>query len=696
MKFVFFSLVLVALAVAKSQASQASPIEKVLEMISGLQQKVIAAGEDAQKVYDNYAEWCEDKAHNLVFEIKTGKADVTESKATIESETSLIGALEAKIEELSADLQTDESDLKAATSVRAKEAADFAAEEKELTEILSSIERAISMLSREAKKGGAAMLQTKSVHSLTDALDVMVQASAISSADASRLTALVQEGQEASDADSDSDSDMGAPAAEVYESHSEGVISTLEGLQEKAESRLEKARKSERTSVQNFEMLKQSLTDAMKFANNDMAKAKKDLASSQEKKAVAQGDLDTAAKDLEEDIGTKQTLHQDCMSAAEEFEVATKSRGEELNSLAAAKKAIQESTGGAGGAAEQTYGLNQMSFLQSGRTQSSSKAANSQLEVVHFVRKLARQTQSASLAQLASRMSSAMKLSSVSGGDPFAKIKGLITDMIATLEDDAATEASHKAYCDKELAESSVKQDDLTTDSNSLSTKIAQAQAAFKKLKGQIATLQGELASMVKAKAEASQLRGMEKSSYEKNSAAMQQGVDGIKLALKVLKEYYAKGDQGAEEGAGSGIIGLLEVCESDFTKGLAEMTAEEESAAANFKRYVQEDEVVTTAKAQDVKYKTKEAAGLDKQASEMATDLTSVTDELAAVNTGLARLKKMCVMTSLPYEERKARREAEVAGLKQALQILDGQAVLLQQSTRHTLRGVSAHQHTK
>lgn len=271
MKSVFFSLVLVTLAVAKSQASQASPIEKVLEMISGLQQKVIAAGEDAQKVYDNYAEWCEDKAHNLVFEIKTGKADVTESKATIESETSLIGALEAKIEELSADLQTDESDLKAATSVRAKEAADFAAEEKELTEILSSIERAISMLSREAKKGGAAMLQTKSVHSLTDALDVMVQASAISSADASRLTALVQEGQEASDADSDSDSDMGAPAAEVYENHSEGVISTLEGLQEKAESRLEKARKSERTSAQNFEMLKQSLTDAMKFANNDMA-----------------------------------------------------------------------------------------------------------------------------------------------------------------------------------------------------------------------------------------------------------------------------------------------------------------------------------------------------------------------------------------------------------------------------------------
>ena len=50
------------------------------------------------------------------------------------------------------------------------------------------------------------------------------------------------------------------------------------------------------------------------------------------------------------------------------------------------------------------------------------------------------------------------------------------------------------------------------------------------------------------------------------------------KKALSVLKDYYAKGDKShsAAEGAGSGIISLLEVCESDFTKGLTEMTAED------------------------------------------------------------------------------------------------------------------------
>merc|ERR1719379_3066158 len=264
------------------------------------------------------------------------------------------------------------------------------------------------------------MLQLKSAKSVTEALSVMVQASAFSSADASRLTALVQTQQE------DSDEETGAPAAAAYEGKSDGIIGTPEGLTEKAEGQLDTARKTESNNNQNYQMLKQSLTDEMKFANKDMDKAKKDLAASQEKKAGAQGDLDVTSKDLAEDIATKSTLHQDCMSAAEEFELTTKSRGEELNALATAKKVIQESTGGAAG---QTY-LNQMSFLQL-----SSGADLAKVEAVRAVRDLARKTKSPALAQLASRMSSAMKM--YSGEDVFAKIKGLISDMIATLEQEA-------------------------------------------------------------------------------------------------------------------------------------------------------------------------------------------------------------------------------------------------------------------
>merc|ERR1719456_1606034 len=137
------------------------------------------------------------------------------------------------------------------------------------------------------------------------------------------------------------------------------------------------------------------------------------------------------------------------MNAADEFEMATKSRGEELKALATAKKVIQESTGGA---AEQSYGLNQVSFLQL-----ASGADLAKLEVVRFIRDLSRKSKSPALAQLASRISSAMRLGTAAGEDPFAKVKGLITDMIATLEAEAEEDASQKAYCDKELSEATAK-----------------------------------------------------------------------------------------------------------------------------------------------------------------------------------------------------------------------------------------------
>jgi uncharacterized coiled-coil DUF342 family protein len=675
MKSVAMFILVALAAVSTSSASQVNPIEKILEMISDLQAKVIKEGEDAQKEYDEFSEWCEDRSTQLGFEIKTGKAEVEELKATIEEETSTSAALETKIEELSNDIKSDQADLDAATKIRESEAADFAKEEAELTEVIDMLGRATSILSKEMAKSGASMLQLKSASSITEALSVMVQASVMSSADATRLTAMVQTEQ------SDSDEEFGAPAAQVYEGHSDGIIGTLEGLTEKAEGQLDKARKTEATAVQNYQMLKQSLTDSIKFANKDMDKAKKGLAESQEKKAVADGDLEVTSKDLAEDIKAKSTLHQDCMEGAEEFELSTKSRGEELKALATAKKIIKETTGGAAG---QSYDFNQLSFLQ---VSSGADLANA--EAVRFVRDLARKSKSPALAQLASRMASVMRLGSAAG-DPFAKVKGLITDMIATLEQEAEEDATQKAYCDKEMSETTAKKDELTAESDKLSTKIAQDKAASTKLKEEVATLQKELADMAKAKADADQLRSEEKATFEKNSAEMKLGIEGVKKALSVLKEYYAKADKshGSADGAGSGIIGMLEVAESDFTKGLTEMTAAEETAAADYEAYCKEDEIATVTKQKDVEYKTKEAAGLDKAVSELSTDLQAVTDELTAVLQALDKLKEMCVAKAEPYAERKARRESEIAGLKSALQILEGEAVLLQKTTKHTLRG--------
>jgi len=189
-------------------------------------------------------------------------------------------------------------------------------------------------------------------------------------------------------------------------------------------------------------------------------------------------------------------------------------------------------------------------------------------------------------------------------------------------------------------------------------------------------------------------VREEEKAIYEKNKPELEQGLKGVKLALKILNDYYAKADKGhsSSDGAGGGIIGMLEVIESDFTKGLTEMVAAEQTAAAAYDRESKENEIEKTTKTQDVKYKTKEAASLDKAVSELSSDRDSVQSELDAVNEYLESLDKKCTYKVESYEERKARREAEINGLKEALDILESEAALVQTASSHALRGVKKH----
>merc|ERR1719262_1155770 len=118
-------------------------------------------------------------------------------------------------------------------------------------------------------------------------------------------------------------------------------------------------------------------------------------------------------------------------------------------------------------------------------------------------------------------------------------------------------------------------------------------------------------------------IRAEEKGDYEKNRAEMEQGVEGIKLALKVLREYYSSG--AGAQGAGGGIISMLEVIESDFSKGLAEIISTEEAAVEEYEKISKENEISKTTKEQDVKYKTKEAKGLDEAVAELSADKASL-----------------------------------------------------------------------
>jgi len=687
-------VVLLALFAAcpAASAEATNPVQKVLALLADLQAKIIKEGEAAQKVFDEFSEWCEDRSRELHFEIKTGKAEVAELKASIDQSAANMAAAGDKIEELAGGIAKADADLKNATAIREKEAADFASEEKELLEVISMLDRAVGILEKEMKKGGAAMLQFSKARGVMQALDVLVQAAVFNSADVSRLkTALLQGARSAETMEAASDMSereaqdqaaMGAPDAEVYEGHSQGIIETLEDLLEKAEAQLGDARKAETAALHGYEQLKQSLEDEIKYTGQDKAEAEAGLAKSTELKAGAEGDLSTTSKDLAEDTKELQELHHDCQAKAGDFEEETKSRGLELKALAEALKVVKEMTAGA---EDITYGLAQTSFLQiQGRTH---HPAGSQ--AVEFVKRLAKKQHSAALAQLASSMAAAIRLGRA-GEDPFAKVRGLIEELLARLAKEAASEASHKAFCDKEMAEATAKKEDKAAEVAKLSAQIDKASTKSAKLKEEVAVLQNELAQLAASQAELDKLRKSEHDVYAANKPELEAGIKGVELALKVIRDYLDKEDKAhkAAEGAESSIIGILEVVQADFSQGLAEMIAAESTAQSAYEQQTKENEVARVMKEQSVKYSTKEFVGLDKAVAELTSDKESTQAELDAARDALAKLTDMCVAKPESYEERKGRREAEIAGLKQALEILEGETVFLEGGQRRAFRG--------
>jgi len=645
---------------ATASADEGSPIGKVIEMIADLQAKVIAEGEEVQKTYEEFSEWCEERSKEVSFEIKTGKSEVESLKASIEKDGANIQTQTSAIEEHAGEIATDDADLKAATAIRTSENSDFVAQEKDLVETIDTIERAVGIIEKEMA-GGASMMQLKQSGSVVQALASMVSAEAISSSDAKKLTALVQ---------SDSnDDDAGAPAAAAFESSSGGITDVLNNLLEKANAELEGARSKETGDLNNYEMLKQSLDDQIKFATKEMEEAKKSKAESEETKATAEGDLGVTSSDLAEDLSTLGSLHHDCMTKANEFETETKSRGEELKALATAKKIVIEATS-----------LAQTSFLQI-----STRSDLVKFEAVRFVRDLGKKQHSTALAQLASRMASAIRFGGGNKADVFGKIKVLVTDMITKMDAEAEADATEKGFCDKELAETNAKKDDKTGEIEKLTAKIDKMTSKSKILGTEVAALQEQLGALTKSQAEMDKIRQEEKADFAASEAELSKGLAGIQTALKVLNDYYSKAaDHGSAGGSSTGIIGLLEVCESDFSKELAEITEAESSAQHSYDAETKENEITKVTKDQDVKFKTKEAASLDKSVSEYSSDKAGVETELGAVNEYLKELEGRCIAKAETYGERKARREAEIAGLKDALTILEEETALIQTKSKH------------
>merc|ERR1719316_1859709 len=110
-----------------------------------------------------------------------------------------------------------------------------------------------------------------------------------------------------------------------------------------------------------------------------------------------------------------------------------------------------------------------------------------QSKIAKFVRKLAQEQHSSSLAQLASRIVAMSRSGAFRTADPFVKIRGMIEEMISKLESLMSSEAQEKAYCDEEMSKTEAKKADLEGTVKKLTNGIDKSSAKSAQLKEEVA-----------------------------------------------------------------------------------------------------------------------------------------------------------------------------------------------------------------
>merc|ERR1719310_757483 len=366
-----------------------------------------------------------------------------------------------------------------------------------------------------------------------------------------------------------------------------------------------------------FDMAQGARFNQIKALEASLADAESSSAEKEEAKAMAEDDKAKTTEDRDADNTFMEDLTSQCEAKATAWDARSKTRSAELAAIASATETLKGEVSGNYNANKKLVGLvskksnsgamtldeqedadaaadsddidaflqddNDVSFLQKKQTRSERRAIIH--KVMKYLKTQAKSLKSDSLSTLMIQMKE----------DHFVKVRGMIKDMVAKLEADAAAEGDQKAWCDSEMEKATSKRDEnIGSMEGDLATKT-KAESTIAKLKEEIQTLLEEISELTKSLNEATEIRGKEKAENTKTLADATAGLAGVTKAMKILKDFYDNafiqtnaaykppnsdasgntvgdlapdsfsGDFAGNQDAASGIIGQLDVIKSDF-----------------------------------------------------------------------------------------------------------------------------------
>lgn len=228
-----------------------SPLNKAIELIKGLKEKVEADGVKQEEAYKKYKDWCETQTAELLREVETQKKSADKAATDIYEAEAAVAASAAAVERLASQVARADAKLQGAKDVRAEDHKAFKASEVSLMDTISTLDKAAEAVSGNDADKKKLALQQMSSDEANHATDMLLGLAAIVDSGSAKKPALLQA--------QDGLEDEGMEGSLNGDMQNQDLLDLLQKMSKEAEKNLAELRQKEEEEGRAHELLTASL-----------------------------------------------------------------------------------------------------------------------------------------------------------------------------------------------------------------------------------------------------------------------------------------------------------------------------------------------------------------------------------------------------------------------------------------------------
>mmetsp|Transcript_2051 Transcript_2051/g.4877 ORF Transcript_2051/g.4877 Transcript_2051/m.4877 type:complete len:748 (-) Transcript_2051:47-2290(-) len=704
----------IAAVSAARQNLDDTPVQKVVTMLERMQEELESEGRKEAETYNEYACFCKDmtaeKSGDIVSQT-TSKEEIEGDLAT--HSTDRDNKLK-DIEDNEKDIKSTQADLDEERKEWKEFVEQYEKEHKEISDAVAALSevktKLTAMKEHVTSEGGTALLQKllPLVKSASRLRRVRLHAASVA--------ALQRKG------DGD-EAVLDVPDSD-YEFKGGDILTTIEGLKTDFETSKTDMEADFTTKEDAHKEAVQGFKDSLETLNDTLADNKQQLADINKDLAADQKKLTLTSASLHDDQEYLVELTKQCNAKAELWSQRSGMRAEELGALVEAIDIIKGKVSDKDDVNQEGHGKRVLLQKRAAARRPESSRVTERLDGslimpsipfpatflqtagthnkrISLLRRGPDAAREAVLTLLRSKAEvlhspQLSALAEAASSDPFAKIKTLIQQMIERLLAEAGDDAEHTGWCNTEMEKTKTKRAHASEHTERLSAEIHELEANRDSLEKANHTLTVELEELRVVLANATDTRAEEKSENAEAIADAKEGKEAVSKAITTLKRFYKKAakaksfviiggpsddapaggfdsEYGGAQGKASGVIGMLEVIESDFERTITETQKAEKQSREEFVELRKQSNISIRQKETTKSRVVADLAETKIALSDHVDDLKEQQGLLNAAIRELEKLKPACVdLGKVSPEERAAAREEEIQALRQALCILD------------------------